>query len=246
MSLYKGNNLISGAMPNSANQSLSNLDTTGQAVIDGKVSKSGDTMTGVLNLDMTTVGSNNENFQDVTFSLDDINRAGIRCSHSTDGTNSVQVIVRNNSGTFASGYEARNNNGTLSCSFPNTTCVDGQWVASYYKCVSGLSTDTDKTYSLSSYLPNDNYNYEVLFQLSGRTTTAQGSYVNYYLYTDAFSQSTLVAATRAVTAAYMACGGNIILPVGTGRSVTLHVGTGTSGENITIEAKGYRRMGTNR
>ena len=48
MSIYKGNNLISGAMPNSANQSLSNLDSAGQDKFDAKVNKSGDTMTGDL------------------------------------------------------------------------------------------------------------------------------------------------------------------------------------------------------
>ena len=48
MSLYKGDTLISGVALDSANQSLSNLNSTGQAVIDGKVSKSGDTMTGAL------------------------------------------------------------------------------------------------------------------------------------------------------------------------------------------------------
>lgn len=37
MSLYKGNNLISGAMPNSANQSLSNLNSAGQDKFDAKV-----------------------------------------------------------------------------------------------------------------------------------------------------------------------------------------------------------------
>lgn len=36
MSIYKGTTLIAGALPNSANQDLSNLSQTGQAVIDGK------------------------------------------------------------------------------------------------------------------------------------------------------------------------------------------------------------------
>lgn len=36
MSLYLGNNLIAPNQSNAANQSLSNLDATGQAVIDGK------------------------------------------------------------------------------------------------------------------------------------------------------------------------------------------------------------------
>lgn len=69
MSLYKGDTLISGAIIDGANQSLSNLNSTGQgvlnakantdlsnlsvtgqAVINGKVSKSGDTMTGDLSI----------------------------------------------------------------------------------------------------------------------------------------------------------------------------------------------------
>ena len=36
MSLYKGTTLIAGSLPNSANQDLSNLSQTGQAIIDGK------------------------------------------------------------------------------------------------------------------------------------------------------------------------------------------------------------------
>lgn len=36
MSIYKGTTLIAGSLPNSANQDLSNLSQTGQAVIDGK------------------------------------------------------------------------------------------------------------------------------------------------------------------------------------------------------------------
>lgn len=36
MSIYKGTTLIAGALPNAANQDLSNLSQTGQAVIDGK------------------------------------------------------------------------------------------------------------------------------------------------------------------------------------------------------------------
>lgn len=53
MSIYKGNNLISGAMPNSANQSLSNLDSAGQDKFDEKVNKSGDTMTGGLDFNVS-------------------------------------------------------------------------------------------------------------------------------------------------------------------------------------------------
>lgn len=40
MSLYKGSQLISGAIPNSANQSLSNLDSAGQDKFDAKANTS--------------------------------------------------------------------------------------------------------------------------------------------------------------------------------------------------------------
>ena len=40
MALYKGTNLISGTIPNTANKSLTNLDSTGQDKFDAKISKS--------------------------------------------------------------------------------------------------------------------------------------------------------------------------------------------------------------
>lgn len=62
MSLYKGNNLISGAMPNSANQSLSNLDSAGQDKFDEKAntSLSNLTSTSSTNFDgqWTSLGQN--------------------------------------------------------------------------------------------------------------------------------------------------------------------------------------------
>ena len=40
MSVYKGTTLIAGSLPNSANQDLSNLSQTGQAILDNKVDTS--------------------------------------------------------------------------------------------------------------------------------------------------------------------------------------------------------------
>jgi hypothetical protein len=40
MSTRLGDKLISGVAPNAVNKSLSNLDSTGQAILDNKVSKS--------------------------------------------------------------------------------------------------------------------------------------------------------------------------------------------------------------
>jgi hypothetical protein len=58
--------------------------------------------------------------------------------------------------------------------------------------------------------------------------------------------STLIGYGVTRTASYVVAGGNIILPVGANRQVTLSL-TSTSGTatNIFLQAKAYRRIGTN-
>ena len=51
MTVYKGDKLISGSIPNSANQSLSNLNSTRQAIIDGKAST---TLSNVSSIDSSS------------------------------------------------------------------------------------------------------------------------------------------------------------------------------------------------
>ena len=63
MSIYKGSQLISGSIPNSANQSLSNLDNTGQAVIDGQWQF----INAVIMDDVSVTGSSN-----LSYTLSDI------------------------------------------------------------------------------------------------------------------------------------------------------------------------------
>lgn len=219
-----------------------------QTALDGKVSKSGDTMTGALNLDMTTVGGSNENFQDIIFTLDDINRAGLRCSHLTDGTNRVQIIVRNNSGTLASGYTASNNNGTLSCSFPNTTCVDGEWKSADYAFIINTATSVNGSsrlpYGLSSILPNDNYDYLVDFATEGRTGTSSGDFFNIRISSDIGGARTIARAqTKSNSAVY--AGGFCSMPVSTSRQIYLDRATNWKGEVQSLWVCGYRRLGTN-
>lgn len=239
-------NVWTESMMSLLDRSLSNLDATGQAVIDGKVSKSGDTMTGALNLDMTTVGSSNENFQDITFTLDDINRAGLRCSHSTDGTNRVQIIVRNNSGTFASGYEASNNNGTLSCSFPDTTCVDGQWQFINTVIMDNVSVtgSSNLTYTLSD-VPDDGHMYEVMLTGNVETGTTSGNFCTLQLRSD-FSTGavTRICNARTRSSSYMQAQGTVIIPLTSSRKIYVSRNTGWVG-TANLWLIGYRRIGTN-
>lgn len=174
MSLYKGNNLISGVMPNSANQSLSNLDSAGQDIIDNKA---------------------NTNLSNLT---------------ATSSTN-----------------------------------FDGQWVSSQYTIASSVSVNgsTSLEYSLSSYLPNDSYDYEVFFDGYAATGNASGNSCPLVISLD---NSVGGAICRVVTRANAISdtAGCAIFPVGTSRKIYVARGTNYNG-NITLRAMAYRRIGTN-
>lgn len=162
MSLYKGNNLISGAMPNSANQSLSNLNSAGQAIIDG------------------------------------------------------------------------------------------QWVYKNTSLGSSVTWNTSshrdaKTYSLSSYLPNDGQKYEVIIRAQGATASTSGKYISIGIYSDILTASIYVCRCKTRSSSSVNCSGNIIIPVGTGRKIYVEgCGSEPSADGTyDIACMGYRRIGTN-
>ena len=66
MSIYKGTTLIAGAFPNSANQDLSNLSQTGQAVIDGKADTDLSNATDNGKILMSSMGMPSDKYIDLT------------------------------------------------------------------------------------------------------------------------------------------------------------------------------------
>jgi hypothetical protein len=239
-----------------ANIDLSNLSATGQAVIDAKVNKSGDTMTGDLTIlndngfftvkssfDSTTTSAPSEFINLGTLAMYDTNdniTGFIQNSFNTNNTVKLSIGARR----IISGVDKTamlgltvDSSGNASCKFPNTTCVDGQWV----KNVASLSTSSavgtyNLTNTLKAKLPNDSYNYEILLAVNGRST---GS-----------SQCSLITAYTSeeyvlwLTANSRSAGTFIILPVDAARTLTQKV-TGAAFGAIEIKLQAYRRIGTN-
>lgn len=272
MSLYKGNNLISGAIPNSANQSLSNLDSTGQDIIDGKVSKTGDTMSGRLHFASDSIVDLRETFkfEDVilgtipsethfsgfqTFDSQDNEFANILCSYNLDGRIGANFYVRKPvSGGSVSGNMGVyiNAQDEVYSTFPHTDCVDGQWTYKNTSLGSGVtwnasSHSSAKDYSLSSYLPNDGQKYEVLIRANGTTTSTSGKFISVGIMSDIITATVYVCRCRTRTSSSQNCAGNVIIPVGTGRKITVAGAGSEASANGTydIACMGYRRIGTN-
>lgn len=161
----------------------------------------------------------------------------------TDITNGAGYITGITSGdvTTALGYTPADttlsNLGTTA-----STNLDGQWVASRKGLASNVSlpTSTAISYSLVSYLPDDNYKYEVL--ITGQVTSNAIVTSSLELYTDIFTD--IVYLCRAVgngNSTYGTC----ILPVGTGRSLSVYPRSTNTYGKFYLYVNGYRRIGTN-
>lgn len=124
--------------------------------------------------------------------------------------------------------------------------VDGRWVGTSYGIVSntGFAANKSATYDLSNYLPNDGYNYEVLFSLQAQTGATSGYEVNLSLGTD-IAPGFII--TKGVTraSARISCVGTATVPVGRARQVTIKQWSTYPCDIISFDAVGYRRIGTN-
>ena len=171
----------------------------------------------------------------------------------TNKSTALKIATYNNDITSTDSASLNLNmsaSGVASCSFPNTTCVDGQWVkksSTLENQVSYAVGTNSKNFDLSSYLPNNNYNYEVMIQAEGNTGGSSGASIILRLSSDIMTDNMVIyrVVTRASGSA--ASGGTIIIPVGTGRTITrqAEVSTAATGKAY-LWLKGYRRIGTNR
>ena len=118
--------------------------------------------------------------------------------------------------------------------------VDGQWVNKPIALSSATAINT-YTLDLSNYLPNDGYNYEVLFV--GSINNTGGSVCGVSIGTDIASLMSICRVKGTGSGTY-AGNWNIILPVGQKRTVTYRL-EGAVASSASFQAKLYRRLGTN-
>lgn len=232
------------------------------------VDKAGDTMTGALSIILsgddaknliirndsierfvTPSTQNQTRIQFLDKNGDDI--GSIYYQQRTDGSSRLSQILRNNSGSDAYSYIGIDSLGSPTCTFPNTECVDGQWVFKSSELANGVTWNSTshsdaKSYSLSSYLPDDSYKYEIILRANGTTTSTSGKSIRVGVTSDIITTQAYACSCRTRTSSSQNCAGSIILPVGTGRKISVAGTTDASADGTyRIRVLGYRRIGTN-
>lgn len=128
--------------------------------------------------------------------------------------------------------------------FATKDMVDGQWIQSYRTIMTNVKAVGAYTYDLSTYLPNDGYDYEVLFwamQNSSNVShltfgTVASPYTNYNCF-----WANLVTSDTTNTPGIQSM--QFLLPIDTTRRVYMQI----SNEKISTVSQcvviGYRRIG---
>lgn len=123
----------------------------------------------------------------------------------------------------------------------------GKWVGSNYTIASGVNlpdnTSGDLTYDLSSYLPNDGYQYGILFYGQVTTGSTSGNYSGLYLISS-ISGNTCVCRGQTRAASSVTVAGNAIYFVGADRKIGIYHLNNNTG-TFSLYARGYFRLSNN-
>lgn len=128
---------------------------------------------------------------------------------------------------------------------------NGPWVRKVAILVNnvGINKDAIITVNLDTYLPNDNYDYEVYFMLVATTGAVSGNSLEIQAHAGSnISSSPVIRALYAITrqAANEHSTKSAYLPVKhTDRAITFQNKGNANATNFSVYLKGYRRMGLN-
>lgn len=176
----------------------------------------------------------NANFIDVLQKIEDTNT-----KIDTEIANTESSIAQNNEATNTLIEEI---NETIETKADKTE-IDGNWVNKGVTLGNGFSiaAGATKTFSLSSYLPNDGALYEVIFSINCELNNGN-HYVSFAAKTDKIT--TEIAALRLKTSTMAGFEANcFILPVGTARAVYLTAKSNITGTHyLYFTVSGYRKV----
>ena len=129
----------------------------------------------------------------------------------------------------------------------DNTKFDGQWVNSNLRIANQVTAPTaDVDYDLSNYLPNDGHDYEVAFNVSGFTTSTSSANIVIRLGSPIFGDINVGRARVPNNSTVsMPAEGTGILPIPASDKRVILRGISNNIGNVTIDALGYRRIGTN-
>lgn len=167
----------------------------------------------------------------------------VSVSHANTTLSNVSSI--SSSSAVATALDGKADTDLSNLSSTGQKVIDGQWVYNKTQIANNTHlTTTAQTYDMSSYLPNDSYDYEVLLGGSVTSGSSSGNRGYITLKSDISSYVELAYAQTRSNSTITAYG-NCIIAVSTGRTLTIAGITSPNNSTFILYIEGYRRIGTN-
>jgi hypothetical protein len=183
----------------------------------------------VINKLQETNNQVNENYNTLT---ENYNILTENCSNLTNSYNTLNATLSNTNTTLATKAKASD--------------LDGIWTSRQVNLANAVQWavgTTTKTYSLSSYLPNDNNIYEVLISGDGNSGATSGSAISCQIVSTYASNNCMLYRTSTRANASVLGGGCCIIPIGKDKNITLKVtATGSKTGNTYLYLIAYRKV----
>ena len=125
--------------------------------------------------------------------------------------------------------------------------IDGQWVGVNHTILANPTTAPTSDLpeiDLSSYLPNDNYAYEVLLMGAVGTGTTSGNQTRIILQSSIITDSYYMVSAQTRSTSSVTAYGCCVLPIGSDKELKV-MGYASNTGAISLYLRGYRRIGTN-
>ena len=130
---------------------------------------------------------------------------------------------------------------------PSVKKFDSEWVGETYDVASSVSlNNSTNNYNLSSYLPDDDYCYEVIGSVYGNTGSTSGDYVDIRVSSSVIDSAYRVASARTRSSSTVSWSGTFVLIVGADRTISLGNSSSYNASVSSFKIFAYRRVGTNK
>ena len=124
---------------------------------------------------------------------------------------------------------------------------DSEWVGETYDIASSVTLNSStNNYNLSSYLPDDDYCYEIIGSVYGNTGSTSGDYVDIRVSSSVIDNTYRVASARTRSSSSVNWSGTFVLVIGTDRTISLGNSSSYNASVSSFKIFAYRRVGTNK
>ena len=137
---------------------------------------------------------------------------------------------------WSSSLQGKANTDLSNLSDSGKKVIDGQWVSKTQTLSTATAVGT-YTIDLSSYLPNDNYNYEVLIFVFGKRTSSGAAELKITALTTT-SEAIVISSNGTSNR------GLYLYVISSNRTINIEIKTNNFNSTV-VEATAYRRIGTN-